>query len=129
VKANFPTLGPRLGPKMKVVASGISKLSRQDLESLEAGKTLNIEGEHITLSDIEIRRSAKAGIENLMAHQLVSIILDPSVTPEQLKEGLAREVIRRIQMARKNAKLNLDDRIELQIKCSGDLKSAVEAHQ
>lgn len=128
-KANFPVLGKRLGPKMKAVGAAIQKLPLEQLLELEVGKTVSVEGEPITLSDIEIRREPKGNNPNLATHQLVSIDLDPTVTPEQEKEGLAREILRKIQQARKNARFNLDDRIALELDCSGGLREAAEAHR
>lgn len=128
-KANFPVLGKRVGPKMKAVAAGIQKLGLSDLLKLEAGESLTVEGESITLSDLEIRRAAKAGHEALAVSQIVSIELDPTVTEEQKLEGLSREVLRKVQQARKNAKLNLNDRIVLELSLSGELLAAAQAHQ
>jgi len=128
-KANFPSLGPRLGPKMKKVAQAIQKLSREDILKLEATGKMEVEGEIITPQDVEIRRSARAKVENLLTHPLITIQLDSTVSQEQIREGLSREIIRRVQMARKNAQLNLDDRIVLQIKCSGELREAAMAHK
>ena len=59
----------------------------------------------------------------------MSIELDPTVSEEQRREGLAREVIRRIQMARKNADLQLDNRIALQLQCGAEIAAAVDAHR
>jgi isoleucyl-tRNA synthetase len=128
-KANFPILGKKLGPKMKGVAAGIQKLALVDLLKLEAGETLPVEGENIALADVEIRRAPKGDRPNLATHQLVSIELDPTVTPEQLKEGLAREVVRKIQAARKSADFILDDRIRLELYCDGSIREAVEIYQ
>jgi isoleucyl-tRNA synthetase len=128
-KANFPVLGKRVGPKMKSVAAGIAKLSLSDLLRLEAGESLTVEGESITITDLEIRRAAKPGHEGLAVSQIVSIELDPTVTEEQKLEGLSREVLRKVQQARKNAKLNLNDRIRLELSLSGDLLAAAQAHQ
>jgi isoleucyl-tRNA synthetase len=50
------------------------------------------------------------------------------VTREQQVEGLSREVMRRVQMARKNARLKLDDRIVLELACAGELREAAETH-
>jgi isoleucyl-tRNA synthetase len=128
-KANFPALGKRLGPKMKSVAAGIQKLSLDDIIKLEKGDAVMVDGEEITLAEVEIRRSAKGDNPNLTTHQIVSIEVDPTVTPEQEREGLAREVMRKIQAARKAADFKLDDKISLEIACSPALAEAVTAHR
>ncbi len=128
-KANFQSLGKRLGPKMKDVANGIQKLTLDDILKLEKGESLLIAGEDIVLGDVEIRRSAKEENPNVTTHQIVSIEVDPTVTPEQEREGLAREVMRKIQSARKSADLKLDDKISLEIACSKALLDAVREHK
>lgn len=128
-KANFPVLGRRLGSKMKVVGAAIQSLSLSDILKLERGETLTLEGESITLAEVEIRRTAKGENPNLSTHQIVSIEVDPTVTPEQEREGLAREVMRKIQAARKAADFKLDDKISLELACTTSLRDAVTAHQ
>jgi isoleucyl-tRNA synthetase len=128
-KANFPVLGKRVGPKMKAIAAQIDKLSLADLENLEKGGTLSIDGETISISDVEIRRSSKGDNANLVAHQQVSIEVDPTLTEEQILEGLSREVMRKIQQARKNADLKLDARISLTLWVEGKLLDAAKAHE
>jgi len=128
-KANFQALGPRLGNRMKAVAAGIQQLPLSDLLRLEAGVTVQVEGEPLGLADLEIRRAPRGQNPNLATHQLVSIELDPTVTPEQEREGLAREVLRKIQAARKNAGLELDNRIRLELSCTGSIREAVETHR
>ena len=132
-KANFPVLGKRVGQKMKAMAAQIEKLSLSELEKLEAGETLNISlengNETITLSDVEIRRSSLGDKPNLLAHQQVSIEADITLHEEQILEGLSREVMRKIQQARKNADLKLDARISLNLFVEGKLLEAVKAHE
>jgi isoleucyl-tRNA synthetase len=128
-KANFPVLGKRLGTKMKDIANKIQKLNLEDILKLEKGEILSIDGEEIALSDVEIRRSAKQDNQNVTTHQIVSIEVDPTVTAEQEREGLAREVMRKIQSARKSADFKLDDKINLEIACSPVLSEAVNDHK
>jgi len=128
-KANFKKLGARLGKKMKAVASAVAQLTVADLVALEVGRALELEGEPITLDDVEIRRAPKGAQEALASDQLISIAFDPTVTDAQIREGLSREVIRRIQVARKTAGLYLDDRIDVQLACDAELRGAIEAHE
>jgi len=128
-KANFPVLGKRVGPKMKAIAAQIDKLSLTDLERLEGGAVLAIEGESITIADVEIRRSSLGDKPTISAHQQVSIEVDATLTEEQILEGLSREVMRKIQQARKNADLKLDARIELTLFVEGKLLEAAKAHE
>ncbi len=128
-KANFPVLGKRLGPKMKSVAAGVQALQLEQILQLEKGGSLTIDGEVLTLADVEIRRAAKGENANLSTHQIVSIEVDPTVTREQEMEGLAREIMRKVQQARKAADFKLDDKIRLEIACDGELLEALRAHQ
>lgn len=128
-KANFPILGKRLGPKMKAVGAGIQKLTLESILKLEGGGLVTVEGEEIQLSDVEIRRAPKGDNANLSVHQVVSIEVDPTVTPEQEQEGLAREIMRKIQVARKTADFQMDDKIRLEIACEGSLLQALNTHK
>lgn len=128
-KANFPVLGKRVGPKMKAIAAKIAQFSTADLEKLEGGAAIELDGEKVTIADVEITRSASGGNLNIAAHSLVSIEVDPSLSDEQILEGLSREVMRKIQQARKNADLKLDQRIELTLWLDGKLLEAARAHE
>ncbi|HEY0478197.1 MAG TPA: class I tRNA ligase family protein, partial [Kofleriaceae bacterium] len=128
-RANFKKLGARLGKKMKPVAHAVQQLTVDDIAALEAGHTLELEGEPIALDDVEIRRAARGTSDALASDQLISIALDPTVTEDQVREGLGREVIRRIQLARRTAGLNLDDRIAVELACDAELRAAIEAHE
>ncbi|MBC7385168.1 MAG: isoleucine--tRNA ligase [Cryobacterium sp.] len=110
-KANFQTLGKRLGPKMKAVGSAVQKLALSDLLKLEKGETITLEGEEITFRDVEIRRATKGENKDLAVDSLVSIEVDPTVTPEQEAEGNLRTLTRAVNQKRKFENLNLDDRI------------------
>ncbi len=127
--ANFPVLGKRVGQKMKVIASKIAALSLSEIENLEAGHPLTIEGEAITLTDLEIRRSATKGLNNVAADQKISIQLDTTLTDELTQEGNAREIFRKVQQARKNARLDLSDRIVLRLDLPEPYFSAVKTHE
>ena len=125
-KANFPVLGKRFGAKMKAVAAKIQAMPISDLLKLEAGGSFQAEGEEITISDVEIRRAPKPAHPGVVTHHLVSIWMDTEVSEEQKEEGLSREIMRKIQAARKAADLKLDDRIEILLFCSESARHVVE---
>ena len=114
---------------MKMIAAQIDKLSLADLERLEAGEKILIDGEVISIADVEIRRGSLGDKPNVSTHQLISIEADTTLTEEQILEGLSREVMRKIQQARKNADLKLDARITLSLFVDGKLLEAVKAHE
>lgn len=126
-KANFKKLGARLGKKMKEVAGLAEKLTADQILTLESGEALTLAGESITLDDVEIRRTPRAADVPLQASASIAVALDPTVTPELREEGLAREVRRRIQMARKLARARLDQQVAVEIAVSGELLDAAKA--
>ncbi len=128
-KANFKALGRRLGGRMKVVAAAIARLSSADLRSLQQGETVTVEGEPISLDDVQIVLEAH-GDGAVASAGDVTIRLDTDVTPELRLEGLAREVIARVQAARKEAGLAVEDRIALSLRTTSDvLQEALAAHR
>ncbi|MEZ4391914.1 MAG: isoleucine--tRNA ligase [Polyangiales bacterium] len=127
-KANFKRLGARLGKRMKDVAAGIALLDLDALRALEAGATAVVAGEEITAEDVEIRRAPRDPAAALATGARVSIALDPEVTEAQRIAGAAREVQRRVQAARKSARLSLRDRVRLTLTVTDDLREALEAH-
>jgi isoleucyl-tRNA synthetase len=113
-KANFKRLGKRLGPKMKTVAAAVEKLDADAIARLERGESLEVEGETLSGEDITLSREALAG--NASETQSgITVVLDTNVTPELAAEGLAREIVSRIQNLRKLAGLSVSQRILLSV--------------
>jgi isoleucyl-tRNA synthetase len=111
VKPNFPVAGPRLGAKIKEVATA---LSRGDFEELAHGGVA-VAGE--TLSPDEIQRTEKVVLEDwVVAHDgKVSVAIDPALDEELILEGRALELIRALNEQRKQQDLALTDRIVLRL--------------
>ncbi len=128
VKANFKTLGARMGAKMKAVAAAIMQLQQADIAQLEQQKTynLNIDNEQvvITIEDVEIIAEDIPGWSVANKDNL-TVALDITVTPELQDEGHARELVNRIQKIRKETGLELTDRIAVQVEEYETLKSAI----
>ncbi len=116
-------VGPRLGKKMKDVLAAVK--SGQG-EILPDG-SFSVAGETILPGEFELRIFAEEG-HACMSDGVLFVNLDLTVTRELELEGLARDVIRVVQNARKEADLIPDERIRLGLAVSGDLREAVDAH-
>jgi isoleucyl-tRNA synthetase len=132
LKPNLKTLGPRLGKQLNAMRQHLEELNRQpqkvvDLLILleEAGK-VEVMGHELVEADFLIDRGPKD--ERLIATDRgVTVLLDTHLTPELVQEGLARELINRIQRLRKEKGLQVSDRISLSITAEASLAGAAEA--
>ncbi len=129
-RANFKSLGPRYPAQMKTIATAVPHLSQSDLMSLEQNGAvdLHLDGASIELlrDDVEISFDDIPGW--LVASEgALTVALDIALTPELMEEGLARELVNRIQKLRKDQDLDVTDRIELIIEERPWLKSAVDS--
>ena len=129
LKPNFPVLGPKYGKMMKGIAGELSKGSAGDfVRSLrENGELkLTVDGQEIRLQeeDLEIRVEQKEGFVVEMDRSNY-VILDITLTPELIQEGLAREIVSKVQNMRKNAGLELTDRINLDYVADDEVATAV----
>lgn len=121
---NFPVLGKRLPQKMK----DIIKLSKQGQWKFN-GNELTIAGEKLLPEEysLVLVPRAKQGAKPLANNQGM-VWLDLKVTKDLENEGIARDIIRLVQQARKDADLDVSDRIELGLKSGLDLKEVLSAH-
>jgi len=129
-KANFRVLGKEFGPEMKDAATRIAALGKADIV-----KILNAEPVSLTLASgrvvnldtarVEIVREEKPGLKVLNEGTL-TIALDTTITPELLYEGYVRDLIRGVQNARKDAGLEVTDRIVLTLGGDDELHAALD---
>ncbi|MDO8502447.1 MAG: isoleucine--tRNA ligase [Gemmatimonadaceae bacterium] len=131
-KANFRTLGKKFGKETPLAASAVAALASDALMAFERGEPLAIsvgnESRVLDAEDLTIVRRASGDMIVKEASGYFAAI-DPVVTPELRAEGLAREVVSRIQRMRKDAGLAVSDRIVLAVKGSAELEEAVRAHE
>jgi isoleucyl-tRNA synthetase len=128
-KANFKTLGKRLGPHMKAVAEMINQLGQSEIAALEkSGKYLlkldQATHFELTLEDFEITTEDIPGWLVASDGDL-TVALDITITPELEAEGLARELVNRIQNIRKDQDFNVTDRIAVTISPEPKLEPAL----
>ncbi|WP_419168807.1 isoleucine--tRNA ligase [Halobacteriovorax sp.] len=126
-KPNSPVLGKRLGKEFGKFMGMISKLGAAELNELEEKGSLELAGETFAPSDILIFREAKEGTQAL-SNRYISIDIDTNLNEELILEGLAREVINRIQRTRKDSGFNVEDRIEVNFNATDLLAKAIETH-
>jgi isoleucyl-tRNA synthetase len=126
-KANFKQLGRRLGKEMKRYAAAIAALGPEALEAFVETGTLELEGERFGEGDLEVFREPQPDTEAL-SNRFITIDLSTELTPTLREEGLAREVVNRIQRARKDADFHVSDRITVRYAAEPTLAVAIEAH-
>ncbi len=128
-KADFSRLGPRLGSHVKESAAAISSLDRTQIDRLLAGETLEVAGAAITADDVIVARTPREGTV-VEADGELAVALDTRLDPNLVAEGLARDVVSRVQQARRSAGLDVADRIRLRWSTNDDrLAEAVDTHR
>ncbi len=131
-KPDFKKLGPRLGPKVKQAAGVIAKWDSAKLNALLHGEkvALELDGQSFEISgaDLAIQRQPKAGLAVASEGDQV-VALETELTPALVREGLARELVNRIQNLRKDADLEVTQRIRLQIAGDDELAATVNEYR
>ena len=130
VKADFKKLGPRYGKVMKALGKGIASMSQQAIAQLESKGEYtfaDIDGAPVvTLADVEIIPEDVPGW--LVANDgNITVALDVTLTPELKNEGMARELVKRIQNIRKESGFEITDRIDVVLQNVPEIAGAVEA--
>jgi isoleucyl-tRNA synthetase len=126
-------LGQKYGNKFPAIQKAILAMNAEEAaHTLLEGKSLKVtaDGEtyQILPDEVEVKALAKEGFAVAEEGAYVAALVT-ELTPELLQEGLAREFVRRVQDLRKNAELDVADRIELFLEASAGLRSAVETHR
>lgn len=126
IKPNFKALGAKVGKDMKVVAAAIQAFSAEDIQELETNNQLALNNlpYTITLEDVEIIAEDVEGWQVANLGRL-TVALDVHISSELRKEGLARELINRIQNIRKDKGFAVTDRIQVTISDNTEIREAV----
>lgn len=132
IKPNFKTLGPRYGKAMKAISEAIANMSQEDIAAFERNGQFTIkaaEGDiNLTLEDVEILSEDIPGW--LVANEgRYTVALDITITEELRMEGIARELINRVQNMRKDSGFEVTDKIRIKIQKHDKLNKAIEVHK
>ncbi len=131
VKPDFKKLGPKFGKQMKSVAKAVQALTQQQIASLEKEGKVTFPLEDgadatVELADVEVISEDIPGW--LVANEgNITVALDITITPELRREGIAREIVNRIQNIRKDRDYEITDRIRLIFDAEGQTLEAIEA--
>ncbi|WP_233783142.1 isoleucine--tRNA ligase [Flavivirga eckloniae] len=131
IKPNFKALGPRFGKEMKQIANTIKTLNAEDIKKIEQNGVLDVEinGKNITLEleDVEITSQDIEGW--LVANEgSLTVALDVTISDDLRREGIARELINRIQNLRKDSGFEVTDRIDVMLQKDDNVINAVNAN-
>jgi len=132
IKANFKALGPKYGKQMKAIASAISNFEQSDINLLEKEGSYTLDIDHteliISLEDVFISSQDIPGLL-VTNHKGTTVALDITMNEALLEEGIARELVNRIQNMRKDAGLEVTDRIKLSISQNEKVESAIVSNK
>jgi isoleucyl-tRNA synthetase len=126
-KANFRTLGKKYGAEVKQVAAAVAALTPEQLRQLEAGESIDA-GWRLDPEDVVVSREVISDWPVASDGPFV-VAMDPALTPELRAEGLARELVSRVQRLRKDAGYEVSTRIELSISGDAELQQAADEWQ
>ncbi|KOY51494.1 Isoleucine tRNA ligase [Polaribacter dokdonensis DSW-5] len=128
IKPNFKALGPKFGKDMRFIAAEVQKFTQEDINKIEKDKNISIEvnGKNIILEASDVEISSKDIEGWLVANEgSLTVALDVTITEDLRKEGVARELVNRIQNARKDAGLEVTDKIKLTVLNYDNLQQSI----
>ncbi len=125
IKPNFKVLGKKVGGKMKELAVAIGKMTQDEIAQFEAAGTFRLLDIDLVAEDVDIITEDMPGW--LVANNgILTIALDIELTDALVEEGIARELVNRIQNLRKTSGLEITDRITIEIERRDEIAAAVE---
>ncbi len=132
IKPNFKTIGPKYGKQMKAIAAMTAAFGQDTIAAIEAsgGWSGDIEGTavELTLEDFEIRAEDIPGW-TVASEGGLTVALDTTINDELRNEGIARELVNRVQNIRKDAGFEVTDRIRLTLDTSAEIQQAIAANK
>ncbi|MGG5576578.1 isoleucine--tRNA ligase [Myroides sp. C15-4] len=132
IKPNFKTLGPRFGKDMGLIAKEIQKFTQENISEIEKNGEIVLKLTEksiiLTLSDVEITSQDIEGW--LVANEGgITVALDITITEQLKKEGIARELVNRIQNIRKDCGFEVTDKVKVTLQDVVEIREAVLANE
>ncbi len=132
IKPNFKTLGPKYGKIMKAIAALVSNFTQDDIARIENEKEIKLSVEKqdviLGLEDVEITTEDIPGW-TVASENAVTVALDITITDQLRYEGIARELVNRIQNIRKESNLDVMDNIDIKLSHHTELEEVLNSHQ
>ncbi len=132
IKPNFKVLGPKFGKDMKAIAGAVSQLDQEDIQKIEREGELLLQLENKTvnlqLTDVEISSQDIEGWLVASSGSL-TVALDVTIDETLRKEGIARELVNRIQNIRKESGFEVTDKIDIKILKDGFVENAISSNE
>lgn len=131
IKPDFKVLGPKYGADMKLIAQAVSALDQEDIQEIERVGEIKLDLDNkniiLQLSDVEI---SSQDIEGWLVASsgALTVALDITITEDLKQEGIARELVNRIQNMRKDSGFEVTDKIKIKILKDGLVEKAVESN-
>ena len=131
IKPNFKALGPRFGKDMGLISKEIQDFSQEQITELDkagsldiviSGKSINLTSEDVEISSQDIEGWLVANANG------ITVALDITISDELRKEGIARELVNRIQNIRKDSGFEVTDKIKVQVQKEPNLEEAIQAN-
>jgi isoleucyl-tRNA synthetase len=131
-KPNWRVLGKKIGKLMKAANSAIENFGVQELTSLSKGipVTIVLEGQEVMLTpeDVAIERKPKGDIVATTS-EILTVALDTHLTPALIRQGIAREIVNKVNTMRKEEEYDISDRIRLKIQAPKEVEEALREHE
>jgi len=131
IKPNFKVLGPRFGKDMKLISAAVGNLDQKDIQKIEREGKISLEIENksiiLQLEDVEISSQDIEGWLVATSGSL-TVALDITIDEELKQEGIARELVNRIQNLRKDSGFEVTDKIDIRILKDGLVERAVKSN-
>ncbi len=132
IKANFKQLGPKYGKLVKQISNALNQFSQEDIAALEQNGvyTMEVEGNKVEITPDEVEIISEDIPGWLVTNEgNLTIALDINITDDLKYEGIARELVNRIQNIRKDHQFDVTDKVEIEIQQQPEVEMAVNKHK